>query len=236
MSRSVSPPAAQTIRLFYAIELSSEVRRQYDVVQQDLKNRLSGIKIRWSMPEDAHVTVLFLGDYPNGCLPKIYRAAAVAVEGMTPFRLRINGIGRFPVHGQPRVLWIGGEEPSEHPATDLSERLRANLPDVKLDPKPFRLHVTLGYIDDREPLAKVDTALHDLHNSDCGEMGVDRLVLMRSNTAGRIAVRSESGPTHVPYVDGRRYDPAPPVRKSRETRYTIVQTFPFQHTPRSSLD
>ena len=63
--------------------------------------------LRWTGPEDWHVTLAFLGDVPGpvatGLAPALERAAA----GHRPFPLALAGAGAFPAAPHARVLWCG---------------------------------------------------------------------------------------------------------------------------------
>ena len=65
---------------------------------------------RWVRPEGIHLTLRFLGEVEAqrdaACRP----AWREAVRPLPPFRFGLEGIGRFPPAGRPRVLWVGIRE------------------------------------------------------------------------------------------------------------------------------
>src|SRR3984885_13566825 len=70
--------------------------------------------LRWTGPEDWHVTLAFLGDVPGpvatGLAPALERAAA----GHRPSPLARAGGGASPAAPHARVLWCGLD--GDHPA------------------------------------------------------------------------------------------------------------------------
>ena len=70
---------AKPLRLFIAIELTTDVRQAIGRVQDDLKRRLPPKVVRWTNPDGIHLTLKFLGDTPPDNLGDVTSAGAVAV-------------------------------------------------------------------------------------------------------------------------------------------------------------
>lgn len=65
--------------------------------------------VRWTPPDQWHVTVLFLGETPPEQLPKIESL----VNNWTPpkdIELSFSGLGAFPSNDHGRILWVGVRE------------------------------------------------------------------------------------------------------------------------------
>ncbi len=58
--------------------------------------------------EKYHITVSFLGEEDPD-----YVIERLSFEGLTPFDIRLKGIGAFPNPEKPRVIWVGIEEGGE---------------------------------------------------------------------------------------------------------------------------
>jgi len=126
-----------TQRLFVAIALPIPVR---DVLLE-LTTPLTGVA--WTLPEQLHLTLRFLGDVPDDKLDAIQtHLATVRVE---PFILPVEGLGTFPPKS-PRVLWVGVGRGHPH-LHQLRQRvddtlLAAGL--LALEVRTFHPHVTLA--------------------------------------------------------------------------------------------
>lgn len=59
--------------------------------------------VRWSPPENWHVTLAFYGDVPDGAVQELADALAALALTQAPFELRLRGAGVF-AH---RTLWVG---------------------------------------------------------------------------------------------------------------------------------
>jgi len=191
-----------TFRLFFAFELTQPIRELAAKTQSTLIDRVGRRDVRWTQPVDMHITALFLGNYSNTRLSTFEACGSAVANAATPFDLTIGGLGRFPERGSPRVLWVGGREDEQNPASALIDGLRAYLSDFKLDTKSFKPHITLGYVREDANRLAIERAIEAGRSTNEGTLRVERLVLMQTIS------------------DAAR-------RKSGDARYTIVHTFPF---------
>ena len=110
-----------------------------------------------------HVTLAFIGAVDDARLDDVIAAAREAAAASHPFRISLDGVGRFPERGSPHVAWLGiGEGSAEIVA--LAAAVRAGLASrgIPLDDKPFRAHVALARVReraDREEAREVSVAL-----------------------------------------------------------------------------
>lgn len=150
------------MRLFIALPLPSPVIDAVAQAQSSLKRELSSPALRWTKPENTHLTLLFLGDVDENKLPELTQQFRDACETIAPFELKLAGTGCFPNARRPRVLWLGlGGE------LDALQNLQARISNhcapfcEKSDDKPFRPHLTLARVkpDARSTLRGVDETL-----------------------------------------------------------------------------
>lgn len=137
------------MRLFIALELSEEQRRQVTLFQARFKKQLAGV--RWSKPESMHLTLKFIGDTDQAGLDMIKKALDEAARHVEPFNIAYSGCGVFPAADSARILWIGlgiGAETT----TEIAEKLDDSLygQGFKKERQPFKPHLTVGRI--RQPL------------------------------------------------------------------------------------
>jgi len=137
-------------RLFVAVDLPEEVRRE-------LSSLCCGLPgARWLPPEQLHLTLRFIGEVD----PETGRSVAEALDdvALTPFSLRLRGLGFFPPRGQPRVLWAGVER--SEALSRLQRRVETVLTRAGLAPegRKFMAHVTLARLFET-PASRIGTYL-----------------------------------------------------------------------------
>ena len=120
------------MRLFVGLKPSDECRKALSDVQESLRG--AGIIARYYEPSNLHMTLAFIGEWPENI-------SAILPRVEQPFSVILSKTGVFP---KARVLWAGAEHSQ---ALDrLAQRVRENLAEqgIPFDPKPFVPHVTLG--------------------------------------------------------------------------------------------
>jgi 2'-5' RNA ligase len=136
-----------SIRTFIAVELSAAVCEQIARMQNRLRREEASRIVRWVQPQNIHLTLHFLGDTPVGQLPEIEEALRAICSACEPFALQFGLLGCFPNVHNPRVLWIGVEEPSGNLARLHGQITRAMEPlGFKPEKRPFTPHLTLGRV------------------------------------------------------------------------------------------
>jgi 2'-5' RNA ligase len=131
------------------------IRRNLAALQEEWS--AAGFPFRWVRPEGLHLTLVFIGQWPEGDVPRLEGALDRAVVGRGPLRLAVEGVGAFPGLERPRVIWAGLT--GDLVALDALRRavgreLRAAR--VPFERQPFRPHVTLGRA--RGPLGEAQVA------------------------------------------------------------------------------
>ena len=134
------------IRAFVAINLSAEVRVNLAELQRELKSALPGDGVRWTKPEQIHLTLKFLGDIAADSLEDLKVAIQRACEGITPFSLRAESLGIFPDSQRPRVIWtdVNGD-------VDILRRLQEQIEREtgswwEAEQRTFQPHLTLARV------------------------------------------------------------------------------------------
>ncbi len=157
--------AAESARLFVALELPAFVKKSLEKLQVDIRSDSrvyaggSGFPARWSTPENIHLTLVFLGDVSvagDDTVPgEIHEALSRAVDGFSPVTLRAAGLSVFPGVRRARVLWagVGGETDR---LTELQARVASNLTTAGFpkEKRRFTPHLTLArFKGDADPQA-----------------------------------------------------------------------------------
>ena len=162
------------IRIFVALEMPSAVGQQAAGVAQ----RLSHLnQMRWVKTEGVHLTLKFLGDVAEECVPEIVSAAQQVALDTGPMMLSTSGVGGFPKLEDARVLWLGiGGDLGKLEA--LQSKVMQAFSEMGFDPdrRRFFAHVTVG----RTRRAPVRVKPEEVGVLNPVHFSVDRLTVMKS--------------------------------------------------------
>jgi len=145
-------------RLFIAIELPAGLRRSVKAHIDRLRDEVPDVRASWIRDENLHLTVKFLGDTALTAVESLAEAMQRAAKRVSAFEMTIGDCGVFPLHGKPRVLWLGLHDPSEqlnfyHQALE-DECAKAGF---AREVRPFHPHLTIARLrqpQDSRPLAE----------------------------------------------------------------------------------
>jgi 2'-5' RNA ligase len=132
-------------RTFIALELDESLQSYLGRVIQRLAQELPSL--RWVDPAGIHLTLAFLGALTNEQLVAAMQAAELAARTVPPFDYRLSHLGVFGSPRQPRVIWIGIDEPTGT-LVQLHQALNQELEQrgFEVDKRPFSPHLTLSRI------------------------------------------------------------------------------------------
>lgn len=184
------------MRLFIGVDLPERVKRAAGEAADALRTRLRaarmGVEARWIAPENHHLTLWFIGEVDDARREAIVTAIdrSYAVRAFT---LRLGGLGAFPPHGAPRVLWLGVAEGLDS-LTAVYRELAGRLAPLGYAPenRPYSAHLTIARVKDVRR-SDVDRLRHVLSSAEAP---------VESCTIGAVTLfRSRLSPT------GARYEP-----------------------------
>ena len=136
------------MRLFIALELSQAALDAAAAAAQTLRGELdeTAANVRWTPPEQLHLTLRFLGESDPSQVDAVSAAIAAAALERAPLALRLDGFGLFG-NRQPRVIWLGLAGELDE-LQELAERLNAELSERGFPSERRRLgpHLTLGRV------------------------------------------------------------------------------------------
>jgi 2'-5' RNA ligase len=189
--------AAILMRLFVAIDVDDEARDAIAAEQQRLAAMLGpgGSSVAWVRRQHLHLTLVFLGRVEPGEAHAVAALMAQPIRSSGPFEIVFGGLGVFPPHGPPRVLWLGllagGQEVARtHRA--VVERLATYA--RTQEERAFHSHLTLGRWRHGRPRDWRRGV--DVEPAVVARTNVDEVVLYESQL-------SSSGPTYVPLARAR---------------------------------
>jgi RNA 2',3'-cyclic 3'-phosphodiesterase len=143
----------------------------------------AGGRVRWTRPENLHLTLRFLGATDRSLIPAIEAAMRLAAVALPSFPLVLAGTGTFPVKGPPRALWLDVARGREE-LTALVRSLDARLDEIGIAPGtgPFRPHLTVARAarGDQAAARVAAAALRDAAAGWTAAFEVTRIQLFRS--------------------------------------------------------
>jgi RNA 2',3'-cyclic 3'-phosphodiesterase len=108
----------------------------------------AGPGLRWTVPEQWHLTLAFMPDVADRHLEDLSARLTRAAARRTPFEARLAGGGAFPNPARAKVLYVGVATPDDRhqDLSHLATGVRAAAAKAGADPQGgrFRAHLTLA--------------------------------------------------------------------------------------------
>lgn len=165
------------MRLFVSVDIDDP---EPVATVQELFDGADGL--RYTDPEQAHLTLKFLGETDEDDLPALRTALGEAVteSDVEPFEASFGGLGVFPHLDYISVVWLGVTG-GETAFTQLHEAVERKTVGLGFDPEDheFTPHVTLARMDHAGSKALVQDVVQN-RDPDAGTMVVDELQLKES--------------------------------------------------------
>jgi 2'-5' RNA ligase len=139
----------EQVRSFIAIELPAELKGGLAQLEAQLKlGKPSAVK--WVDPSGIHLTLKFLGNIAVDRISAITRAMEEATRELSPFQLKVTGLGVFPNLKRVQVIWVGiGGEVDK--LGQLQQRIESSLASLGFtaETRRFTPHLTLARLRDQ---------------------------------------------------------------------------------------
>ena len=128
------------MRLFVALDIDEQIRNRLATFVEGVRGFAPNA--RWVKAESLHVTLKFIGEWPNDSVAQI----AQALENVRdePVELRFHGYGFFPTEKAARVFWVGiaGGAPLANLAAGVDNVLSSQ--GIPKENRAFSPHLTLA--------------------------------------------------------------------------------------------
>jgi 2'-5' RNA ligase len=168
------------MRLFVAVDISSQVKDRIGQVQRKLKRDMaeSDRGVKWVRPEQIHLTLKFLGEVRDAAITQVCDGVTRTAARCDSFEMQARGLGVF---GQPaRVVWAG-LEPCPALMT-LQAELENEFEKIgwAKESRAFAGHLTLCRVKNAAAGRKIAHAVETVKNEILGSVWVDQAVLYES--------------------------------------------------------
>jgi RNA 2',3'-cyclic 3'-phosphodiesterase len=128
------------MRLFVALDIPHDVRARIS----GFADRVRPVcpDARWARVEGLHITLKFIGEFPDARVPELTKTLANVKA--SPFDVRFENTGFFPSPKSPRVFWIGVHAGEQLP--QLAEAVSEALAGIGIprEDKAYSPHLTLA--------------------------------------------------------------------------------------------
>lgn len=135
------------IRIFFAIDLSQAVKERLNAYIGMLRKKSKAYGIRWTKPENLHITLQFLPEVKSADIPAMVKAVRMQMENVTnSMPIQLGGIKLFPDPYRPRVIVLAVSPQAE--LATLSSLIGQGITasGYSIENRPYRAHLTLGRI------------------------------------------------------------------------------------------
>lgn len=151
---------------------------------RDLQSYLRGTRadLNYTKPEQAHLTMKFIGNTPEGRVGEVEDVLDEAAEVVDPFEVELGGTGVFPSRDYVSVVWIGVRQGVEgltrlHDALEDRAVERGLADEAEHEYVP---HVTLGRMDSGRGKSEVLKFVDEKEDVTLGSFVASRLRLKSS--------------------------------------------------------
>lgn len=179
-----------TVRTFIAINLAGSLHKTLSEVIE--KFSASKASVKWVEPENAHVTLKFLGNVDEERLPDIYNACELAAAGFKPVNLEVRAVGCFPNLSRPRIVWLGIQKGADE-IKWLQKKIESELERIGFpkEDREFKTHLTIGRVKGKQGISRLCRLIEQEENVFIGSMRAEKISVMKSHTLPKGPVYTE---------------------------------------------
>ena len=132
------------MRTFVALPIPAKVLQQIINATVEMRTTIKD-GVRWTPPENLHLTLRFLGESNLEQLEKLQDQLGQLQE-LPAFNLNFTKYGVFPAWKRPSALWLGINKSSDLENLAKTVDTMAINVGYRSNKKPFRPHITLARI------------------------------------------------------------------------------------------
>jgi len=137
-------PLPITVRLFIAINLPNETRREVVAAVESL--RQAAPELAWLHEPLIHLTLKFLGEQPPEMVSQLQRSIDGGAARHRELLMELEGIGAFPNFRRARVVWLGITPEARLELLHHDLEVACEELGFEVEGRPFRPHLTLARV------------------------------------------------------------------------------------------
>lgn len=167
------------IRIFFALDFTSSIKKQLSDYICTLKKRAKTHAVRWSRPENLHITLQFLAEVKSEELELLLQSVRSELQNLKlKTHIHFGKLKLFPNPYRPRVIVLD-VTPQEELAR-LSQKIGQGIQiaNYAIEERPFRGHMTLGRI--KNPQSLNLEFIYEVAPPEIEAIAVEEVVLFRS--------------------------------------------------------
>ncbi|TAK75909.1 MAG: RNA 2',3'-cyclic phosphodiesterase [Gammaproteobacteria bacterium] len=167
------------IRIFFAIDLPASAKKKVGHFINMLKKQSKSHAIRWTKPENLHITLQFLPEVKVEHIAMLKeRVRAKMTANQQKIKWGLGSLHLFPNPYRPRVIVL--DITPQDQLAELSGLIGEGIVDghYEIENRPFRAHLTLGRI--KQPQGLSLNFLSELKAPSLEEMEMEEIMLFRS--------------------------------------------------------
>jgi 2'-5' RNA ligase len=173
-----------TMRLFTGIDLPEPVAGRVAALIERLR---PVARLRWSVPENLHITTKFIGEWPEASLSDLVNVLT-AMPPHAEIPISLPGVGWFPNPHHPRLLWasVQAGPTLRQLAADTGQALEGL--GIVPEKRAYTPHLTLARVDERASAADLRAlriAVAELAETQFGEFVAVEFCLYKSEPTPR---------------------------------------------------
>lgn len=212
-----------SMRLFTGLSLQSPV---FDNLADVLVRLRPAAPLNWSPLENLHITLKFIGEFPDVRLPEL-RAALAALEPPGAMDIAVSGFGFFPNPHRPNALFAAVHATPQLEA--LARGADQTLAQIGVAPekRPYTPHVTLARI--KTNVGELQQTIAAMKNTNFGSFRAHEFHLYQSARAV-LARRHEDRERTRPAASGGHdlRDIEKGTTGAAHSLYTQLASFPLE--------
>jgi 2'-5' RNA ligase len=166
------------VRAFLSIDIEDRtLLSRISQIQQMLD--LGSAKMKIVETDNIHFTMRFFGDTPVARLDQM-RECLQQIK-VSPFQIRVKGVGAFPNKRRPRVIWIGVTD-NAHQIVQLKAKIDELLTEIgySAENEKFTPHATIARIRSVKDPSQLIHNLEELAEEQVGDMTVSSICMKKS--------------------------------------------------------
>ena len=175
----------QKFRAFIAIEISDACKKNIIDVVQSLKQKKNYQTVKWTKPQNLHITLNFLGNISQEQCQRLIYLIHNAAKDFDAFSIKLPSVTLFPSQKMPRAIVIEPQPITPVVSLALTINKLVEACDIPVEKRLFRPHLTLGKIN-KKPYPEKE--MFNLPNM---VIDVTNIKLFRSNITKERSVYTE---------------------------------------------